>query len=437
MGVPDEMDALLKPFYYNKKLTDPINTATDKWNLLPAFLRVKGLVKQHIDSFNYFTDIGLKQIVKANYLVASGLNSNDTSNNKGKWIHFVDIRVDVPGRPEEVRQGYVDTQVTPNECRLRDMTYSAPIYVDVIYPKQSGKHRRNNILIGRMPIMLRSSKCVLNGRNEAQMALLGECSLDPGGYFIVRGQEKVILVQEQLSKNRIIVEQMKGIIQASVTSHTENVKTKTYVLLKKNGIFLKHNCLNEDIPVAIMLKACGVQSDHEILLMCAGSDGQYQDEFYPNLELAAQEGVFTQEQALEYIHIRLRSDRFTPGKLRPEQKSPRHFALDKIATLIISHVQVSGMNFRPKAVYIAFMTRRVLMAIHDPQLVDDRDYVGNKRLELAGQMLSLLFEDIFKDFTRQVKLNMDKLLSKANPTSEWDPIPIIESQASRITGGME
>jgi DNA-directed RNA polymerase III subunit RPC2 len=61
----DPFDALLEPFYYNKSLTDPINTARDKWNLLPAFLKVKGLVKQHIDSYNYFIEVQLKKIVEA------------------------------------------------------------------------------------------------------------------------------------------------------------------------------------------------------------------------------------------------------------------------------------------------------------------------------------------------------------------------------------
>ena len=435
-SVPNDMDALLKPFYYDKKLTDPIDTARDKWNLLPAFLRVKGLVKQHLDSYDFFVNHELKKIIKANALITSEVHGGDSS--KAKWIQFTDIRIGDPGRIEEVRQGHVQTRVTPNECRLRDMTYAAPIYVDIVYPKQSGKHRLSNVLIGRMPIMLRTEKCVLTGATERRLGTLQECSVDPGGYFIVRGQEKVILVQEQLSKNRVIVEQMKGITQASVTSHTANVKTKTYVLLKKNGICLKHNSLNEDIPVTIMLRAMGVQSDQEILLLVAGEDEQYQEDFTPNLELAAQEGVFTQEQALQYIADRLRLDRYGPASFpRRDQRPPKQLALDKLANTIIPHVTVDGMNFRPKALYIAFMTRRVIMALHDPKLVDDRDYVGNKRLELAGQMLSLLFEDLFKDFTKSVKGNMDKLLKKVNPTSEFDPRPILEQFASRITGGME
>lgn len=70
----DAYDALLEPFYHSKSLTDPIRTAEDKWNLLPAFLKVKGLVKQHIDSFNHFVDHELKNIVKANEMVRSDVD---------------------------------------------------------------------------------------------------------------------------------------------------------------------------------------------------------------------------------------------------------------------------------------------------------------------------------------------------------------------------
>lgn len=424
----DEMDALLKPFYYSKHLTDPINTARDKWNLLPAFLRVKGLVKQHLDSYDYFTDVALKNIVHANRAIVSDVDQN-------KYLIFTDIRVGRPNRADERDGGYVSLEVNPNECRLRDMTYAAPIFVDIVYTKPSGRTQRKNVLIGRMPMMLRSSKCVLKGKSESELAALSECAVDPGGYFIVRGQEKVILVQEQLSKNRVIVEIFKGVIQASVTSHTANIKTKTYVVVKKGLLFLKHNSLTDDIPVAIVLRAMGIQSDHEILLLAAGNDEVYQDEFSPSLEEAALEGVFTQEQALEYIASRLKPERYgTQGRW---QKSPKQQALDKLAGTIIPHVEVQDLNFRPKALYIAFMTRRVLMAMHDPKLVDDRDYLGNKRLELAGQMLALLFEDLFKDFTKMIKLGMDKILKKPNPTQEFDPVNLISQFENRITGGME
>lgn len=67
--------------------------------------------------------------------------------------------------------------------------------------------------------MLRSNKCVLTNKSDAELAKMTECPLDPGGYFVVKGTEKVILVQEQLSKNRILIEtdSRKGTIMASVT----------------------------------------------------------------------------------------------------------------------------------------------------------------------------------------------------------------------------
>ena len=66
--------------------------------------------------------------------------------------------------------------------------------------------------------MLRSSNCVLTGKTDKELAQLMECPLDPGGYFIIKGVEKVVLIQEQISKNRMIVEfDKKGLLCCSVT----------------------------------------------------------------------------------------------------------------------------------------------------------------------------------------------------------------------------
>ena len=119
--------------------------------------------------------------------------------------------------------------VTPNECRLRDTTYAAPILVDLAYWRGVREVRRKGIVIGRLPVMLRSSRCILSDKSENDMGRLQECPLDPGGYFVVNGTEKVILVQEQISKNRVIVEKgtRHGIVQASVTWY---VPLRPYIL---------------------------------------------------------------------------------------------------------------------------------------------------------------------------------------------------------------
>ena len=324
------------------------------------------------------------------------------------------------------------------ECRLRDMTYAAPIFVDIIFIRDKQKIMRKNIPLGRMPVMLRSSKCWLSGATNTEMEKMNECPLDPGGYFIIGGTEKVILIQEQLSKNRVIVEadEKNNIISASVTSSTHERKSKTYVTLKKDKILLTHNVLVEGIPIVIVLKALGGLSDYEIMQLVAGSDGRYQDEFVINFDEATKQKVFTQHQALEYIGSRVKMGS-RRGQFGPQvRRNNVEEGLDALANLVIAHVPIEGLDFYPKAIYVAMMTRRVLIAAHDHKLVDDRDFVGNKRLELAGQLLSLLFEDLFKRFTQEVKMSIDKFLKKNNRAVPLDPLHMISNHANNIGMGI-
>ncbi|KAL9944138.1 hypothetical protein ACHAO5_006227 [Verticillium nonalfalfae] len=427
----DGFEALLEPFYNGKKLTDPISTQEDKFQLLPAFLKVKGLVKQHIDSYNFFVDHEIKDIVRANRTIRSDVNSSF-------WLEFTDIRVESPSRLD-FNDARAHSEVTPMECRLRDMTYGAPIFVDIAYIRDKSKIVRRNVPLGRLPVMLKSAKCRLNGASNKEMALMNECPLDPGGYFIINGTEKVILIQEQLSKNRVIVEadEKNNIITASVTSSTHERKTKTNITLKKDRISLVHNVLVEPAPIVIVLKALGGLSDLEIMQLVAGDDGRYQDEFTVNFDEATKQGVYTQQQALEWIGSRVKMGgrgRFQPNS--QARKNNIEEGMDALSNLIIAHIPVEGLDFYPKAIYVAFMTRRVLMAQANMSLVDDRDFVGNKRLELAGQLLSLLFEDLFKKFCGDVKASIDKVLKKDNRAVAMDAVTMISNHANNIGQGI-
>lgn len=318
----------------------------------------------------------IKNIVKANSKVTSDVDPRF-------WLKYTDVHISFPDRTDP---DAIDKSITPHECRLRDTTYAAQIIVTIQYTRGKQLVRRPGVNIGRLPIMLRSNKCVLSGQSEAALACMNECPLDPGGYFIVKGTEKVILVQEQLSKNRIIVEvdPVKGIVQASCTSSTHGgLKSKTYVATKKSKIYLRHNSLHEDIPIVIALKALGVQSDKEILLLTAGNNDAYKSSFSPNLEEAAKLGIFTRHQALEYIGSKVKVNRKLVGPRRPVWEE----ALEALATIVLAHVPVVNLDFRGKAIFVATMTRRVLMAMDDEKMVDDRDYVGNKRLELYVSLL--------------------------------------------------
>jgi DNA-directed RNA polymerase III subunit RPC2 len=184
-------------------------TYQDKWELLPAFLQVKGLVKQHLDSYDYFVNVDIKAILAANAYVVSDVDPQ-------YFVKYTDIRIERPYRGDSGEREII----TPMECRLTDSTYSGRIFVDIEYTYEDKVKKQNNVQIGSLPIMLRSQLCHLRGKNEKQLAKMGECPMDPGGYFVVRGTEKVILVQEQLSKNRIIVmsDPKNDVFKAEVTS---------------------------------------------------------------------------------------------------------------------------------------------------------------------------------------------------------------------------
>ncbi|KAA8590256.1 hypothetical protein FQN60_014190 [Etheostoma spectabile] len=372
-----------------QELAAPVNTVAEKWKLLPAFLKVKGLVKQHIDSFNYFINVEIKKIMKANEKI--------TSDADPMWyLKYLNIYVGMPDVEESFN---VTRPVSPHECRLRDMTYSAPITVDIEYTRGSQRIIRNALPIGRMPIMLRSSNCVLTGKTPMEVSKLNECPLDPGGYFIVKGQEKVILIQEQLSKNRIIVEQdRKGAVGASVTSSTHEKKSRTNMIVKQGRFYLKHNTLSEDAPIAIIFKGMGVESDQEIVQMI-GTEEHVMASFAPSLEECQKAQIFTQTQALRYLGNKVRRQRMWGGPKKTKMEEAREL----LASLILTHVPVKEFNFRAKCIYLAVMVRRVILAQGDNR-VDDRDYYGNKRLELAGQLLLCCLKTVLKILTELKKI---------------------------------
>ena len=94
-------------------------------------------------------------------------------------LKYTDVYV---GEPSVEEDSYTWRDVTPFECRLRDCTYSAPIYVNVLYTRGKQVVRSEGVQIGRIPVMLRSKICRLHGKSPEEMGTYQECPYDPGGY---------------------------------------------------------------------------------------------------------------------------------------------------------------------------------------------------------------------------------------------------------------
>lgn len=270
--------------------------ATPNFDVVSAFHKIKGHLNHHIASFDHLVQTEMKKIL---------LNVNNreikSQVDPDFFVRYTDVCVESP------RLGTGGSCITPHECRTTNGTYSGDIKVSIEYMKREGSTKRvvseQDLVIGRMPIMLRSRKCNLYGKSHDEITALRECPLDPGGYFIVKGVERVCIVQEQQSKNRIIVEATdNGGIEASVQSKTHYSISKCTLLFKKNRIVLvQKNSFVEDIPIVVVLKALGLGSDQAITAHVGTPDDTAERVLYNCLEHAQQCKVTTQAEALAFI----------------------------------------------------------------------------------------------------------------------------------------
>jgi hypothetical protein len=112
---------------FRTPLDAPIGSLKDKWRVLPHFLQVRSLMRQHIDSFDYFVNTEMKEIVQS----PSACEIRSEHDPKF-YLRYTDCWV---GEPSVEEDSYATTQATPFQCRLRDCTYSAPIYVNIRYTR--------------------------------------------------------------------------------------------------------------------------------------------------------------------------------------------------------------------------------------------------------------------------------------------------------------
>jgi DNA-directed RNA polymerase III subunit RPC2 len=161
-----------------------------------------------------------------------------------------------------------------------------------------------------------------------------------------------------------------------------------------------------------------------------GTDAAVMTAFAASLEECNRAEVFTQLQALKFIAVKMKARKFFSGP----KKSPTDDARDVLANTVVAHVPVDNYDFKMKSVYMALMVRRIIEAQSDVKCVDDKDYYGNKRLELAGSLLSLLFEDLFKRLNWELKQIADRNIPRVK-AAQFDVVKHIRSDL--ITTGLE
>ena len=137
------------------------------WKILGDNFKNKGFVEHQTESFNNFIEHGINKILTEEPAINIVNKNEDNLYNEFSLV-FGDVYIPSPTMTEEHR---LLRSFTPNEARLRDLTYDSPVYCSITtilkvdgYPDEIEKHLR--VVIGRIPIMLRTSKCCLTKMNK-------------------------------------------------------------------------------------------------------------------------------------------------------------------------------------------------------------------------------------------------------------------------------
>jgi len=324
------------------------------------------------------------------------------------------------GRPVVYEANGSQTESIPMMARLRNMTYSAPIYLNFTIVEEGIEIEEIEEEIGNMPIMVKSILCNLHrnyltgedsGDEEYKNALKqkGEDPQDPGGYFIVNGTERVLVCLEDLAPNRVMVESEQRYQRltelAKVFSQREGFRALTVVEKKKDGILqVSIPVASGQVPLAILMMALGMESADDIM-QAITDDSQMQNLILANLEEShSSEGIYTTQEALEYLERR-----FAAGQSKEYRKKRINYILDNT---LLPHLSTNYEARLKKAVFLGRMAREVLELNKGERKPDDKDHYANKRLKLAGNLMEELFRSGLQALLNDMKYQMERSYSK-------------------------
>ncbi|MGQ9679950.1 MAG: DNA-directed RNA polymerase subunit B [Candidatus Bathyarchaeia archaeon] len=371
-------------------------TDEDYWEVLKAFLAEEGLVKQHLDSFNDFVQNYLQQIIDE-----IGGISIETST-RTYDIKFGTIEI---GEPRVVEVDGTVRNIYPREARLRNMTYSAPLYLDIIL-NEEGKEILESVNIGDLPIMVKSNLCLLSKHNPEDLILLGEDPEEVGGYFIVNGSERVIVSLEDLASNRVLIEidnrGSKPVYRGKVFSTTVGFRARIEMALKSKGeMTVSIPGVPVPIPFVILMRALGVETDREIAEMVS-----LEDEFQNELEYSFKEAlnVSSIEDAILYI-----GNRVAFGQVKEFRIKRAEAIIDRN---LLPHIGREKDDRIDKAIFLGEMARRIIELKVGRRQEDDKDHLKNKRIKLAGPLLAELFRSAFWSLYRDMRYQFRRMSSR-------------------------
>lgn len=427
------------------------------WDIIKDYFETKGLIRHQISSFNHFINRDLPDIIKDNSRQIIEQKNKDCVRYEFK---FDNIYVPNPTVIEESREL---KNITPQDSRIRNLTYESPVYIDVIQIIHKENEEpittiNRRVVLCRIPIMLRSNKCILTNKTKHERIKMGECEYDNGGYFILKGNERVVVSQLRGIYNKPLTYEQKSMEKYKYVTEMRSMSeyTSHSILIKllynddNKSIYVQLPFFSEPVYFGVIVKAMGFTDDDIIFsinMKCKQSCRLLR-------KIINNTTIINDIDGKEYCETN--SD-LTWNSLNDEEKnewrtkSIQHNAIQYLSTICVSQLKTPKetheyiknclendmfphlsilSNKKDKFFTLIHMLKKLIRVITGHRVIDNRDDFINKRVETPGILFSELFKQLFRKFILNVSTSIQ------NKKQIPDIINIISRYSSEITKGL-
>ena len=401
------------------------------------------LVRHQIESYNHFINYQIQRTIQMFNPVLIH-SENDYVAEKDKYFLEVNISfVNFKLYPPQIYENNGATKIMlPQEAKLRNFTYASTMTLDINiqYIVRNTENMDNpkiiektlsKINIGKIPIMLKSSICVLTQNKQLNNDYTGECKMDCGGYFIIKGSEKTVLGQERAAENRIYCFDGKNTTKWSWFAEIKSVpdfkcispKQIEMMIASKNngfghGIFVNIPRIKQPIELFILFRALGLENDKDIckhILLDIDDQDQKQLLNYLQGSIIDANKYMSKDECIDYI---TNHAAFTPLNMDKETgaRKKKEFTIDVLDTDLFPHCK----TITQKVYLLGYMANKLINTSLGKIPCDDRDSYLNKRIELTGTLLNNLFRNYFNKLVKEMQKQIVREINNGSWKSTED-----------------
>jgi len=370
---------------------------------LPQILEVPNLIQVQTDSFRWFQEKGLKQLLEEISPI------EDFTGNR-LALSFVDYE-------------FRDPHYTEQECRQKDMTYSAPLYVRTqLLVKETGEIKEQDLFFGDIPLMTAKGTFITSG---AERVAVSQLLRSPGVYFT---REEDATSGRALCHAKLIPS--RGAWLEFETSNRDVISSKI------NG--------KRKIPITTLMRAIGYSKEEKLLALFASDDNAPDHQFIKST-IEREPLVKDEPEALLDIYRKLRPG--DPPNIENARKLIKNLFFDPLR-YDLGEVGRYKLNKRLKLEIpestraltkedIVEIVRHIIMINNGTDTPDDIDHLGNRRVRTVGELIQNQFRIGLLRLQRVVRERMSIIGADAASPSVLVNIRPVVAAVREFFGGSQ